>query len=393
MRIIGEKLKQARIIRGLSITELAERLEVTKQAISQYESEEIDPKNETVYKFVWKLCFPLEFFTRDYVTQIESTNKFFRALSSTNQLDKRTQEEKTIMVIRIYNFLNEFLDLPVLRVPDIRRPDKEIEDYQIEDYDYIAMQVRSAWNLGDAPIKNLITVLEQNGIVVSTIKNAKREIDAYTQVHTVSGDGMQYCIVIEDGKNSMSRRNFSAAHELGHIILHSELNIDEMEKDQINDLEKQANAFASAFLMPRQSFYNELREPTNINRYLPLKKKWHVSIMAMIMRSRDLMRINQYQYSNLMRECGRRKFKTEGEPLDKEIPIQQPQLFKQALELLLKNNVLTVHTLLKELEIRGMALRLNDIIDLLALTDDFFAPYQQEAPKGFTIRLKTESDE
>ena len=60
-------------------------------------------------------------------------------------------------------------------------------------------------------------------------------------------------------KPSACRDRFSLAHELGHIVLHRSVSVDE---ENIDIIEEQANQFASSFLLPAQSYLREFRYPS-----------------------------------------------------------------------------------------------------------------------------------
>lgn len=56
-RFIPARLKEARLVRGLSINELASRVGLSKQAISQYELGENEPKPSTMMGIIRELDF------------------------------------------------------------------------------------------------------------------------------------------------------------------------------------------------------------------------------------------------------------------------------------------------------------------------------------------------
>src|SRR5690625_5554033 len=85
-------------------------------------------------------------------------------------------------------------------------------------------------------------------------------------------------------------QQFSIAHEIGHWVLHQNINPQELDKDEYKTIEVEANKFASTLLLPKDSFGNELSSKIvdEIDTYYNLKRKWNVSMAAMIMRARDL---------------------------------------------------------------------------------------------------------
>ena len=58
----GQRLRQARLYNGLSINDLAEILGVTKQAISQYETQNVTPEFEKMRILTEKLNIFIIFF-------------------------------------------------------------------------------------------------------------------------------------------------------------------------------------------------------------------------------------------------------------------------------------------------------------------------------------------
>lgn len=353
----GERLRTARIFRNMTISELAEKVDVTKQAISQYENNQSNPKPDTLYQFVWILGFPKEFFMEEDAYAVSISNTFFRALSTTKNLDLKTQEVKTEMIVRIYNFLGRYLDFPELDIP-------EVDMSKFDDLENIAAYVRSCWGLGDYPIENMVSLLEKKGIIVSAFTTENRKIDAFTQIHEL-GQNKQFCVVLGNDKQSMVRRNFDAAHEQGHILLHSKLErIEEISKEEFRQIEDEANNFAAAFLLPKNSFFLDLKEANNLDSYVKLKKKWKVSIAAMVMRARQLGRINNNQYQYLMKQISIRKWRI-GEPFDDVWELQRPVLFKKSIQVLKENKILSGQQLIFELSKNGLSLNAKMVEELL----------------------------
>lgn len=382
MNFSGDRLRTARIYRNMTISDLADKISVSKQAISQYEKELIAPKPEVLFKLVSILEFPMAFFTEqdDVKTKIENT--FFRALSSTRTLDLNTQEIKTEIIVRIYNFLSGYLNFPRLDLPNT----DQIESSEIEE---VASMVRSYWGLSEEPIINMVSLLEKKGMIISSFATETDKIDAFTQIHTINGE-QQFCIVLGNDKQSMVRRNFDAAHELGHIILHNKLiNIKDLSNDEFKKIESEANQFAASFLMPKNAFFADLTNPTNIDSYLKLKKKWKISIAAMVMRAKQLGRINTTQYQNLMKQISYRKWR-KGEPYDDIWEVQRPQLFKKAIKILIENNVLSSNQLMMELSKAKYTIYPKEVEILLDLEPGTLVEKKLQDDMGLVLTLRKE---
>lgn len=353
----GQRLKIARIYRNMSITELAEKIGVKKQSISQFENGISRPKPDTEFSIMTILNFPRDFFYQETYA-LDVNNTFFRALSSASALDKKTQEYKAQMVVQIYNFLCEYLELPRLNIPSF--------DYEKSTIEEIALALRNHWHIGEMPIPNMINLLENNGIIVSAFDVDSDKIDAFTQVHSF-GSMSQYCIVVGNNKTSAVRRNFDMAHELGHIVLHSGVeNLDELNSEQLRTMEDEANQFAAAFLLPRNAFYEELKFPNELLEYIELKKKWNVSISAMLIRAKSLGRISTKDYQSLMKSMSYRKWRIL-EPLDDTLKLSVPTLFSSALEVLFESNIMTPKTFIAKLAQYGLSMKAEELEKLLAL--------------------------
>ncbi|MFW6015932.1 MAG: helix-turn-helix domain-containing protein [bacterium] len=380
MQFNGDRLRKARIYRNMTISELADKISVTKQAVSQYEKGSISPKPEVLFQLVSVLNFPIAFFKEEDGINTKIENTFFRALLSTKNIDLATQEVKTEIIVKIYNFLNKYLNFPELNLPNTEQFDaKDIED--------VAGLLRSYWLLDENPISNMVSLLEKNGIIVSSFNTDSQKIDAFTQVHNM-GNELQYCVVLGNDKQSMVRRAFDAAHELGHIILHNKLiNIKDLSKEEFKKIESEANQFAASFLLPRNSFYSDLITPNKLKSYLELKKKWKVSIAAMVMRAKQLGRINAKQYQNLMKQISYKKWR-KNEPFDDVWEVHRPQLFKKSIKVLKENNVMTGSQLVMELSKDNYSLNAKEIESLLDLKPGTLRDSSSQDNKGLVLTLK-----
>lgn len=75
----GKRLKEARLYNKLTITELAEKLNVTKQMISKYENGKSEPSFENSLKLNPILGYPREFFYTRQKYTIDSEGTFSRS--------------------------------------------------------------------------------------------------------------------------------------------------------------------------------------------------------------------------------------------------------------------------------------------------------------------------
>ena len=160
---------------------------------------------------------------------------------------------------------------------------------------------------------------------------------------------------------------FDMAHELAHILMHpwSE-ELDFLSKDEFNLRERQANMFASAFLLPSESFAKDISlYPTDFDYYFHLKKKWKCSVAAMLYRAHELKIISSNQFQYMMRRYSKNGWRN-GEKDD--IPYYlNENIFQGAIDLLFDANVFTPNTFMKELKNYGIILYPSEIEELLHL--------------------------
>ena len=76
-KFIPEKLTSFRIIKGFSKKQLAEKVGLTRQAISQFENGSTIPSPETITKLTRILGCNTRFFYIPFNRKIEATNMFF----------------------------------------------------------------------------------------------------------------------------------------------------------------------------------------------------------------------------------------------------------------------------------------------------------------------------
>lgn len=372
----GERLKFARIYRGKTIVGLAEEIGVTKQAISQFEKGINPPKFETLMKIMSSLEFPREFFFQETNVDTKIGNSYFRALLGATKNEKEFQIKRIELISRIRYFLEQYIDFPQLNLP--------VDDDRVKTIEERAEDLRTLWGIDDKPISNIVYLMEKNGINITTIKTREFSIDAFTQMQRYK-NREYYFTVLGDDKYSGARRQFSAAHELGHIILHeSVVDTDEIDNIDYKQMENEANQFASAFLLPRDAFSGDLIYPNKLDFYVELKKKWRVSIAAMIMRAHQLDAINLYQYQYLMKQINIKGWKKQ-EPLDDMLPLQQPTVMKRAIDVILDNGVLDGDGIVYELSRFGTALNKKEIENLLGLEQ---GRLNSNFTKGVVIELK-----
>lgn len=362
----GERLKQARIYRGLTVAELAEQVGCQRQTLSMYEIAKSQPADKTVVeRIAHALNFPIRYFYEKQTLHATGT-VYFRSLLTTNKKYRSEQIVKMSFLSQVYSFLQDYIEFPefeAITLPDDCTPE------------IAASILREDWHLGQGPIENLISVVEQQGILVTSFNTSTDDVDAFSQLVDIA-ENSTFLIAYSSNKTSAARIHFDIAHELGHICLHEwSDDIEDIPKDEFKIRERQANDFAAAFLLPEETFKRDaLAGPQTIAYYKQLKKKWKVSIAAMIRRAEKLGVMTMEEYQTLIRIMQRRGQRKE-EPLDDVLITASPALLKTSVMMLLQENVFTPKEFMNELsQSYGLSINPSEVEYLLDLPDGTLSP-------------------
>jgi Zn-dependent peptidase ImmA (M78 family)/transcriptional regulator with XRE-family HTH domain len=365
---IGERLTEAREARGIiTKSALAELLEVSVNAISQYENNICNPRHEMVSEIVDLLKVKESFFFRP-ITPTTPNPIFWRSRHAATKASRVVAERKFSWAKSISDeYLKAYLDFPELVTPKqkelgVPSDPKNITDNEIES---IALRCREFWGLGKMPIPDVTVLLEDNGLLITYGALESPKLDAFSNV---SEFDRSFHVFLGTDMRSVARSRFDAAHELGHLILHSHLSreyLDDKEKTKKHGLiEHQAYRFASAFLMPADSFRGDVWM-TALEPLLSLKEEWKVSVAAMIKRCDDLGMLDESHARRLWISYNR-KWKN-AEPGDNKIPFEATQLMKRCFDTLIESKVKTKAEILRELPYSQ-----RDIETLMNLPEGYF---------------------
>lgn len=321
---VGPRLKEAREARGINGVSLAELVGVTRQAISQYETGSSKPSPETLEKIAASLNLPIAFFLTN-APPFDDAPVYFRSLSAATKSARLRERRRLLWHRHIVDFLSTFADLPEPRVPtlDAKAP-AEISDEEIEE---AAEQTREQWQLAPGPVAHVVDALETHGAIVVRSPLGADSLDAYS-----TWFGERPHVVLSDDKRSAVRSRYDAAHELGHLVLHRYMSTTTVSTPaDVKELERQAHAFAGAFLLPAATFAGDVSIPT-LDGFLALKVRWGASVGAMVMRARALSLVDDDQGRRLWVGYSSRGWRRR-EPYDDELAIEQPRILRAAFDI------------------------------------------------------------
>ena len=374
----GDRLKEALQLRGIRMTELAGLTGITKQSLSLYANGGNVPPYENVKKIAFVLGFPTDYFMVEDMCAATADNTYFRSQAAATKTARKAQCIKMEYVAKMYKVLLNYVDFPILDLPNVNfddsnNPTEADSKEMFDEIECVSKQVRKEWKLGMEPIENLQYTLESHGIIVTGLKNVDAQIDAFSQ-RTRLGRDIVFIVALALGEKPVERLRFDMGHELGHILLHSwdEYNED-LPKDLFSAREKQANMFASALLLPKDPFYRDIAPyATDIDYYKHLKKKWRVSMQAMMYRARQMGVITGNQFSYMMRQVSKNGWRKR-EPGD--VPGHlNSTIFQGALDILFDGGYLDSHELRVEFARYGIVLSDKDLEDLMGLEEGTLIP-------------------
>jgi len=389
-KFYGNRLRDARLFRGYTLTELADKTEISKQSLSLYENDKNIPSHENIINIAAYLDFPIEYFWCNDYYEVKAETTYFRSQASTNKKDRIAQKIKLEHVIKIYRILLDYVKFIDINLPEVnfKGSNNPMNYDSVEvftEIELIASKVREYWELNQEPIINLQYLLEKNGVIVTGFTLNESKIDAFSQRIQLSDGYNVYIIALGLGSKPKERLNFDMAHELGHILLHPwEDDLETLSRLEFKGLEKQANMFASAFLLPKDTFTNDISKyPTDLRYYQYLKNKWNVSIQAMIYRTQQLNIITPNQYSYLMRQISKKGWRKK-EPGDLPGKLNE-NVFQEAIDVLFENRYFNANSFIQKLKDYGIILYPHDIEDLLQLRKGILDILEQEEKKTARI--------
>ncbi|MEM7339781.1 MAG: ImmA/IrrE family metallo-endopeptidase [Actinomycetota bacterium] len=201
-------------------------------------------------------------------------------------------------------------------------PDIEVgPDPSAEEVSKAASLLRQHWGITSGPIPHVVRLLEAGGAIVGRLGTRSSRVDAFSY-----STGPRPVVILGSEKKDKARGRFSAAHELGHLVMHHDAEPGDAQ------VERQANEFASALLMPAEDIFDELPTTADFSAFLELKRVWGVSIQALLFRSRRLGRMTESTYRRAMTEVSANGWRR-SEP-DHLGPVESPEVLRRAFNLL-----------------------------------------------------------
>lgn len=328
--------------RGLTQTSLAQKLGVTDRQVRNYIKNAQFPE---LHELSRVLNFPISFFVDEReLPEIENQAVSFRARTRTPKKLQNQAKSHCVTAFLFNDWLQEEFNLAPSSIPDLS--DKEPEE--------AALTLRLEWGLGYEPIQNMISLLESKGVRVFSLSLETKDIDAFC-----TWNNNQPFVFLNTQKSS-ERSRFDAAHELGHLV-RDQYNmthyISDLNENEPRDIiEKNANLFAAAFLMPEQALLKYRSVPMTIENLMKIKKHFGVSLVALAYRMHQLKMITDWMYIHVLCPQIAKAGYRVNEPSP--IPRESSSALKQILNML-KEDGISIEQIAEQIQVSA-----NDIASL-----------------------------
>lgn len=251
---IANRLKEARLSAGLTQDELADQMGIPRPSLTNMELGKRRIEINELVRIARILKQPLGWFLEPAAPE-SGLDVLARA---------RAVEERDAAIIRAtefrvreYHELRRLLALPqessIPRLPSVVSTKAAAVAQGWE----AARKVRMVLAMGEQPVDRMCDVLMQQGVQVVVFHAPDSAMDGFAAPSRDLGD-----IVAVNTARTRERMRFTAAHELGHLVMDTDSAGDILTSsmaDQASPIETRANAFAAEFLIPAPSLERSLR--------------------------------------------------------------------------------------------------------------------------------------
>jgi Zn-dependent peptidase ImmA (M78 family) len=304
----SQMLILAREASGFTQRELADKIACNQGRVSKIEADEFVPHESDIQSFVRVLNRNREFFFQSGEAMPASVSFYRKTQSLPLRMLRRCNAEMNVRRLGIEQQIGQ-LKLGTRQLP-FYPPEKN------GGASIVAQKLRQEWNLNRGTVPQLTRLVEDAGCVVIDYSFPSTKLDG------LCIRAPQKAPIIFLHKDlPKSRRRLSLAHELGHLIMHT--NPHERVEDEAWD-------FAGEFLMPSTEIQKQLERLT-LDKLCRLKKEWGVSMQSILYRANKLGQISESYYRFLWMQIGKCGYRM-NEPFEDVIPDETPTPLEERLK-------------------------------------------------------------
>lgn len=353
-----DRLSQMLAARRLTQAQLASLVGVSPATVSKWRAGTQAPEREALDRLAGVVNVTPEWFTRPPAEKVSLP--LFRSNASAHVAARAMLEARMEWAQDIALALTEFVDFPALNLPSRNFTDPEQITH--EEIELAAAQCRDLWRLGRSAVQDLALAIEGAGVVLVREETGIAQIEGLSAWSAVLGRPL---VLLSADKDNGYRSRFDLAHELGHLILHRHI-ARPTDRERHKELEQQAHRFAGAFLLPAETFASEVRMPVTLDDLLLMKRRWGVSVGAILMRLRALKLLDDEGAQALFKRRSAR-WGAKSEPGDGDRAPERPRLLRRTIDLLVDENAMPLEAIP-----RHLGLASHDIEMLAGLPEGYF---------------------
>ena len=307
-------MRHVRAYHGWTQAELASAVGVTQPAISQIERGG-PPSDETLAAIARATQFAPQFFERGPMPDLPRGSLRWRKSASARVRDDDRIRAHVRQTIELLAELESFAKGPPVRIVPLPA-DEAVGDDAIEE---AANEARDWLDVGPLdPIPNLTRAVERAGVaVIGSSQEIEKHSGASYWPNFRSGRPI---IVISRGSPG-DRDRFSIGHELGHLVLHTLLQVEDGKV-----AESEAHRFAGALLIPKAAALDVIETPVTLRQLAHVKARYGIAISALVRRCLDLRLIDEARRVSLEKQISARHWRKH-EPVH--VPNEQPRLVRE----------------------------------------------------------------
>lgn len=309
-KINPKMLMLAREARGLTQLELADLAGINRSNISRFEQDEMGFSDDVLIKLIEALKFPEHFF-----------------MQNEEVLPPALYRRRDKIPAKILSYIDANLNIYRLNIQRLfqamKLEVKEIPLFPVLENGTpasIAQKLRKVWDMPKGEVVNVIDLIESHGIMTLAVDFKTDRVDSRSILIE-----NKYPVVFYNRTLLGDRLRFTLAYELGHIVMHTRQDLLSTE-----EVGHEANLFAAEFLMPESDIKKDFNETINIDLLAKLKKKWKVSMQALLYRANDLNLLSENQKRYIIGQFNALKIRRR-EPVELDIPVERGNMIRDLI--------------------------------------------------------------
>lgn len=323
--LVGQRIRRLRHVAGLGQADFAKMVGIASGSVSKLENGRMPLSQELLSSVAASLRCTPEFLSMP-LELAPTTRPWLRAYADA---PKRSVDQ---MVDECTTAMEAIVGLELKTMPDVMPlfTGELMDQAAIEDF---AVDVRVAAGLGENEVVgNSVRAAERLGcIVLPTPDELGRHLGISVRVDDRTA---MICLgrwTADGTPVPGDRQRFTVAHEIGHLALHSAVSAP-VTAGEAGLIEKQAHAFAGAFLAPGDAMLDNLAAlggRVTLQTLARIKQRWGISIKALVARFQNLGVIDADHARSLFKQISARGW-NRNEPVP--VGIERAVWFSRAIE-------------------------------------------------------------